>query len=346
MQQAAPNLPSSTSVFSKRDQVSPGSPFLGVISNLKSRQNRVRGYDNRSFERTLGRRGVARSFGSSTELSDAIQGFQNSGVDTIVVNGGDGTFGAVVTEVFHSWSGPRPAFIPLCGGSMNSTARSLGVPRRNVLSVVGDLVERLNGSCRHLMEHDVQTVKVVDEQRERAQYGFVFGSGLVYDYTRYVHSLGGSTAFNSAFGSVLFTINALFNVGRARRVFRDRFGDITVDGEHLALRSFKTAIACGAIFLPSLIRPFPSNRARLRKKFVYLVNGMPRIRLFKQLGSILKGDCRSHLHRTGHASEMTVSCDGGYVLDGEQYPQSAHRAIQVSAGGTVRLLWFPAETNN
>ena len=222
---------------------------------------------------------------------------------------------------------------------MNSTARALGVPRRDSLSVLAGVVQRLNDSRRHLIEHDVQTVKVVDEQRERAQYGFVFGSGLVYDYTRFVHSLGGSTAFNSAVGSMLFTINALFNVGKARRVFRDRFGDVTVDGEHLALRSFKTAIACGAIFLPSLIRPFPSNRARLRKKFVYLVNGMPRLRLLKQLGSILRGDCRSQLHRTGHASEMTVSCDGGYVLDGEQYPQDAHRPIRVSAGGMVRLLW-------
>jgi diacylglycerol kinase family enzyme len=63
--------------------------------------------------------------------------FRAAGVNTIVVNGGDGSLAAAVTEAYYCY-GERemPIFLPLRGGSFNAVAGNIGMPRHPRLELL------------------------------------------------------------------------------------------------------------------------------------------------------------------------------------------------------------------
>ena len=311
---------------------------IGVLSNLRSGQNR-HGLDSLSLEGLVGERGMVRAFGMPGELRRIVEDFNRRGVTLMAVNGGDGTLGAVITEVFHTWRGPLPRFAPLCGGSLNSTARALGLS--NGVAVADQLAEVVRALRRGgigLQERAVRTIGVSDPNRARCAYGFLFASGLVYDYVRQIEALGRTTTWNSVLGSALLTGGALFNVGTANRIFHDVAAEVSIDGRTVEYGSFKTAIACGAILLPRVLSPFPSNLPPAERGFSFMANGMPRKELLSNLFPILRGTYQGRRHEMGYAHSLRLRCDGGYVLDGERFPQDESHCVEVKAAEPLVFL--------
>ena len=310
---------------------------IGVITNIRAGQNSRRSPE--ALRSVVGPNGMVRAFGMPGDLVEIVGEFQEAGVNAVAINGGDGTVGAVLTEIFHSWVGPKPLLIPLCGGSLNSTARALGQSNGVDASVqLGNVVRRLESGGRGLTTRELAVLGGDDARRARRAYGFLFGCGLVYDYVDRIESLGNTGTLNSLLGSLMMTGQAVLNAGAAKQVFADKPAEVEVDGRVEQVESFKTAVACSAIMLPPSICPLPSNIADADGQFVYLVNGMERGDLLRNLFPILRGTYQGSQHRTGTARTLSVRSSGGYILDGERFPMDETSKVAVSTCGTMTFL--------
>lgn len=151
---------------------------IGVVFNPKSGKNlRDPGAAHR-LARTMGDRGIVREAHSIDELYRIAEDFQRLDIDVLGISGGDGTNHVTLTgfiDVYKSQSLPQIAF--LRGGTMNTVANSIGVPRGKAEA----LLDRL---LRAYAERAVRPLAYAERHVMHigSTYGFLFGTGAVYGY--------------------------------------------------------------------------------------------------------------------------------------------------------------------
>lgn len=132
---------------------------IGVVTNPRSGKNRRNPGLVRQLAYVLGDRGELQQPGDLDDLARVAQGFRERAIDVLCINGGDGTIHKVLTALVRVYgTDPLPIVALLRGGTMNTTARNLGLRGRaeDLLGTVvsryhaGDplaLVERTTGSA-------------------------------------------------------------------------------------------------------------------------------------------------------------------------------------------------------
>ncbi|GAB4290337.1 MAG: hypothetical protein Kow0090_03410 [Myxococcota bacterium] len=313
---------------------------FGMITNLISGKNKHKNYNRVLYENIICHQGIVRESGSLKNLPEIIHEFKESGVNVIIVNGGDGTMGAVATEVFHTWEGEMPAFVPLRGGTMNATAAAIGIPRTPSAVLLDRLVRVINSKQGGLIEHWIGTLRVNDPRRPRDTFGFVFANGLAYEYDRYIYSLGDTGRKNAFIGFLLLNLHGLFGTRLGEEVWRNIPAKVTIDGKPLEFDTIKILVASTIYNLPLFLRPFPPPPSAKEGGFTFLINGMRRKEIFKNTYSLLSGKYRGKNHLTGQASEIKLKMNGGYMIDGELWAHNDDVEITVSFGIPLRVWWF------
>lgn len=172
---------------------------IGVIYNPRSGRN-IR--DPRAHERlskTLGDHGIVREAGSIDQLYRVAEDFKRLKIDVLGISGGDGTNGVTITgflDVYQNSALPQIAF--LRGGTMNTVANSVGVPRGRPEGLLDSLIQGyvarasapLQNVERHVMRLRGEHASVSSDDEQPApstfplpeKYGFLFGTGVVYGY--------------------------------------------------------------------------------------------------------------------------------------------------------------------
>src|SRR5512140_3079525 len=90
---------------------------LGMIHNTQSGQNRRPVHQVHLFEDALGSDALLRQTDSRDDLQQVMREFRAAGVNTIIINGGDGSLAAAVTEAYFCYGEQdMPIFLPLRGG--------------------------------------------------------------------------------------------------------------------------------------------------------------------------------------------------------------------------------------
>jgi Diacylglycerol kinase catalytic domain len=150
---------------------------LGVVSNLLSTRNRV---GLKAVREVLSRHPAIPHFevAGLAEMPRAVARLAEQRVDTVVVNGGDGTTVTLVTELCNGSPFPHmPGLIVLAGGNTNLIAADVGIPGppvralNRVLSAIGSGTP-LSRARRHLIR--------LDQDGEPPRFGFFFGAvGIV-----------------------------------------------------------------------------------------------------------------------------------------------------------------------
>jgi len=163
---------------------------IGVVLNPKSGKNLRDPGMARRLERTMGDRGIVREARSIDELYRIAEDFQRLKIDVLGISGGDGTNHVTLTgfiDVYKSQSLPQVAF--LRGGTMNTVANSIGVPRGKAEA----LLDRL---LRAYAERAVRPLANVERHVMHIgnTYGFLFGTGAVYGYLAEYYRGGGGQA--------------------------------------------------------------------------------------------------------------------------------------------------------
>ncbi len=225
---------------------------VAVIANPHSRKNRGDDATSQGLEALLGERGRLYRCGDPESLTQAAQAIAADNTDVVAISGGDGT-GSMVLTALRTAYGARalPQLALLRGGTMNTVANGVGVPRGRPLQLLEGLL-RARSSSQALPTVAHRTLDI------GGRLGFLFGLGVIHGFLEEYYSRGRPyptplTAVETlgvAMGSAMIG-------GRTIRRISERFhASLAVDGQPIADADF---LAIGAGTTPALglgFRPF------------------------------------------------------------------------------------------
>ena len=283
----------------------------GVIRNLKSHRNQA-------APPVDAPPGVLEAVPERPDdLNEALSWFAASGVDLVVIDGGDGTVRDVLTRASNAYGDKLPTFGVIPNGKTNALALDLGVPLgtpvRAMLAAARDPTKRKVRACLEV----IRPGETTPEHR-----GFLFGMGAFVRGTELAQKTHGLGFFDNA--AVAMTI-----LGAAARTLtggatdpwrRGEAATVTLDDAPPETREWFLILAATLKRFPLALKPFGPPHEGLK---VMAAKAPPR-RLPAAVPALLSGSEAEWLERAGYrrrdVREMALSFAGDFTLDGEIYP--------------------------
>lgn len=268
---------------------------------------------------------------TKAELDRTLAGFARDRVDTLVIDGGDGTVRDVLSLApRHFTSGlPRIAVVP--SGKTNALAVDLGIAAQwTARDVLGSL-DRWKPVARSPLE-----IRYDGAETPRLR-GFLFGTGAFVRATNLAQSVHRAGAFNGlAVGLSLAGALAQTLFGGPGNVWRQG-DDVTLelpDGRALD-RSFYMLLGSTLERLPLSLKPFGPVRSGLK---LLGVDAPPR-NLLLSVPALLSGSEREWLSDAGYkrvdVDSFRLRIESGFILDGEAFPGGD---LAVNRGAPIDFL--------
>jgi hypothetical protein len=287
---------------------------VALISNPRSHRNKRTGITPPSDDLAK----LVAMPRSPAELTAALARFAETGIDLLVIDGGDGTVRDVLTAASHFFDVLPPiAIVP--SGKTNALAIDLGLPAD---WTVRDAILAAQAG-RFTRRSPIEITRAGEPQP--FVRGFLFGAGAFVRATR----LAQRTHRAGAFKGLAVGLSLSLAIGKT--IF-GRKSSIWRAGERMAIRGddgFTTErdlyILCAATLetLPLGLKPFGRARPGLK---LLAVDAPPKA-LALHVPALLAGSESPRLARAGyhHGSprrfELTLA--GEFILDGEHYPGGA-----------------------
>jgi diacylglycerol kinase family enzyme len=152
-----------------------GRPYIGLVVNPRARFHRSRPTAAGKLARLLEGHGVIEESREVGDLPRIAERFQRRGVDILALSGGDGTNSQTLTGFRQVYGDELPRLAPLRGGTMNTVANSVGIPRQRP----DGLLQRLIGRILHGDSLAVTSLGTMDIN---GTLGFLTGIGAVYEF--------------------------------------------------------------------------------------------------------------------------------------------------------------------
>ncbi len=315
---------------------------IGVISNPLSERNKK---GLAKVEKFLVRHPDIdhRRLDNFDQLSDAVAAFKKAQVDIIVINGGDGTVQATLTELFGDglWE-KAPTLAVLSSGMTNLIAADAGVrgtPARGLKRVIacvdrGELSRRVVSRYVMRMEFGLEKGPV---------FGMFFGAAGIYRAIQVcrekVHSLGFQSSVAVGLTIAALVANWLLPWRKNAGVFRGDTIAADLDGDETLERSYFLMMVTTLDRLMLGIRPYWGwQRGPLRFTGVTF----PPERFALSLPWLLYGGRERSLpedcYLTRSADVITLNLDSPFTLDGELYEPAPGRPVEIAGAGKARFL--------
>ena len=283
----------------------------GVIRNLKSHRNQAEG------PRAMPPGVLEALPDQPDDLDEVLAWFAQSGVELIVIDGGDGTVRDVLSRVTRAYGGNLPRFAIIPSGKTNALALDLGMrlgtPVEEVLAVAKD-------GGRSKLRCCLEVVR--DGQNEPDLRGFLLGLGAFVRATEHAQQIHGRGFIDKA--AIAITL-----AGAAVRTLAGDAEDPWRRGEPASVafgdddhktRNWFLVLASTLKRFPLGLRPFGAPHEGLK---VLTVEAPPR-QLWPAIPAILRGSQASWLAEAGYrrtdAPAVRLSSAGTFVLDGEIFP--------------------------
>lgn len=297
----------------------------GLIHNPTSRHNQRAGAKPAP-------EGVAVAAPRTREALDAVlAGFAASGIELLVVDGGDGTLREVLTRAPNHFPTGLPPVAVLPSGKTNALAIDIGAPKDWPLEAALASARQGRLVRRAPLEVTRQGASVPVAR------GFIFGAGvfvLATDLAQRTHRLG---AFDSlAIGLTLGAAAISTLAGGPRSRWRSGVPmSLAFDGAEMTRQPMFLVLASTLERLPLGLKPFGPPAPGLQLLCVDAPpKGLPRA-----LPPLLTGVEASWLDAAGYRrrqpSNFFLELDTRFVLDGEAFPGGA---LQVSEGAPVDFV--------
>lgn len=284
----------------------------GVIRNLKSHRNRAAA----PADMPPGVLEVAP--GEPDELYDALEWFARSGVDLVVIDGGDGTIRDVLSRVSRAYGDQLPKFAVLPSGKTNALALDLGVPLGT--SVEAMLKAAQKGAVRSKSRACLEVIR--EGATEPEFRGYIFGLGAFVRGTELAQKTHGLGFFdNAAVGLTIASAGLRTLLGGPNDPWRrGERAALSQGGRPWEDHSWFLVLASTLKRFPMGLQPFGEPHEGLK---VLTVDAPPK-RLWSAVPEILHGSTEPWLERAGYrrfdVPELRIACQGDFVLDGEIYP--------------------------
>ena len=315
---------------------------IGVVVNLNAAHHRRNGFAT-GLARALRGRGILEESRNERDLEAIAERFKREGVSVLAISGGDGTAGSTLTAFRAVWGeSPLPDVALLRGGTMNTVANGIGVPRRSPERIL----DAFTGAARN-----GETVA-----RERAtidaagRLGFLFGTGVFAAFLGeyYARGNGAPTVWTAAHTLAVIAASVVVRGPLARRVVAQERIDLAVNGHGWECPSPAgyTTIAAGTVAQAGLgFRPFRRADERVDAFHLLAIHSTAAATL-RVLPRVHRGEeIPPSAARDELATEARLQSRSGplrYMLDGELCVSEGPLVLR--AGPAVRVL-RPADTN-
>lgn len=151
---------------------------IGVILNPRSRQNLNDPRAAFRLAKALGDHGVVRTARTREDLARVAEDFRKLSIDVLGISGGDGTNHVTITGFLQVYEDePLPPIAFLRGGTMNTVANAVGVPRGRPDGLLAGLIARYTDRTRRPLRWIERHVMRLGDH-----YGFIFGTGAVHGF--------------------------------------------------------------------------------------------------------------------------------------------------------------------
>jgi len=226
---------------------------IGIVSNPRAAGRRRDPASAGRLARLLGSDGLALEASTPDELRRAVEAMVAARIDTLAVDGGDGTAHLVLTALAEAWGpGPLPRFLPLCGGTMNVVAANHGLTGQPAAVLADHLALRRAGRPQPVVERDLLRVEV---DGGRPLLGFVFATGAAVAFLERFYA--GTPGPLRAWLLGARVAASLVRRGRlARELLRRQPLRVTADGDEWPDASWLTVLAGTVPSLGMGLRPF------------------------------------------------------------------------------------------
>ena len=285
-------------------------PRLGLIHNARARHNIGR-------DLPLVIAGCDRVIPQSLdELRAVLASFVVRGIDTLIIDGGDGTVRDVMSIMARYFPRFRPRIAILPSGKTNALALDLGIPLRWTLKQAADAI--IDGHIAERAPIEVWR----DGARQADLSGFIFGAGAFVRATQTAQKAHQIGAFNGmAVGLSIAAAVGQTVFGKPDNVWR-RGEDmrITLNTDRVIEGAQYLVLASTLGRMPLGIKPFGRERTGLK----LLRIEAPASHVLQALPAILGGAEWAWLRRAGYhredARHIDLSLANDFVLDGEIFP--------------------------
>lgn len=321
-------------VLSKRPAMEPRSG-IGVIVNPYARRHRGDPAVARRLARICGDRGVVVEPRGFPSMLRVAEDFRRQRIDVLGIGGGDGSTAYVLTAFDRVYGEePLPKIALLRGGTMNTIANAIGVPREGPPRLLELLL------ARHAEGRELESSRRC-AMRAGDRLGFLFGTGISHGFLEEYYSRGNPpTPVTAArtLGAIAGSILARGEI--AHRVAAPVETVLTVDGERWPLTPY-LGVMMGMVEQAGLgFRPFFRAGEGVDAIHLVAIHGSPsavlarlwRVRLGRALGEAAATERL--------ARRIELACPVGRVrhfLDGDLHETES--PLTVTVGPRVRFVW-------
>lgn len=312
---------------------------IGIVNNPRAARNRRHPDAGARLARLLGDEGALHDAASPEELERGLAAFRSAGVDTLGINGGDGTCHVVLTAAVAAWAGaPLPRLLVLRGGTMNTLAANHGLRGSPEELLGAELARRRAGTPPAVVERDLLRVEADDRA---AVFGFLFGTGAAVTFLTRFYARGTPSPLRAWLLVARAAASALVGGSLARSLTQREPLRVTSDGDEWPDQAYLTLLA-GTV--PSLGLGFQAlSRCAEQPGFFHAVGvhgALPQVvRLLPRVHRGAPWRRRAALDVV--ARDLLVEGEAvRYMVDGDLYPVA--RTLRLSTGPGVQVLTPPS----
>lgn len=313
-------------------------PVVGIISNPLSGGNR-KGLNH--IREAVQRRSEVCYVEADTlsGITSALLEFLNRHVNVLVINGGDGTVHAVLTELFRLFPADNmPVLTVLRSGTASMTARDVGL-KGDRDTAVSRLFEWID--LRRPAFVKKRSVIRVEYSSAKPLYGMFFGALAICQGIRFCHSR-------------IYTKGLYGEAAEGVTLFRFMLATLAGNDKLLSSASVQVSLDSGPyeennlllLFITSLerlflgLRPFWGNETA---PLHYTALGANPRHILCTLPGLLLGHknsfCRPDYGYFSHnIHEARIILDDGFTIDGELYEFQQAEPVTVKEGGSALFL--------
>jgi len=313
---------------------------IGILSNVHSRRNQK---SLPAIERMLAEfPDVAhQSFRHIDAMPQAVATLAKSGVQHLVINGGDGTTQAVLGELLdRSPFAAKPRVTLVGGGMTNVIAHDVGVPSAPV-----DALRRILGGARNGKGGEVlrrTTIAVKCSGQERIEYGFLVGAVGFYQGTRLtrrdMHRVGFRQSLATKAGIAWSVMRLLLHGEGERSGLHGERVAIGLNGAPPQEAAYLFILATTLERLLPGVMPFWGHDHGAIKLTTI---ASPAQRFGHAAISVVRGRPRPWMRSAGYAStradRISLRLTSPIVVDGEVFDPGPHGHVELSAGPAVEF---------
>lgn len=316
---------------------------IGILTNAHSRRNQSA---LPAIERLLAEfpEAVHQAFRDINEMPQALAALARSGVDHLIINGGDGTVHAVLGELLdRSPFAARPRITLIGGGMTNVIAHDVGNPGspidalRRILSCVR------SGATGEVLRRTTLVVKCGG--LHRIEYGFLAGAVGFYQGARLtirdMHRVGFRQSLATKAGIAWSVLRLLLHgEGERSGLYGERVA-IGLNGSPPQEASYLFILATTLERLMPGVMPFwGHDHGAIRLTTI----ASPARRFGRAAISVVRGRPRPWMHSAGYAStradRISLQLTSPIVVDGEVLHPGPHFHVELGAGPVVDFHRF------